>query len=221
MIGRVALVSICLIATHLYIAGAMRALPEAPRLPLDELPVAVGEWTGRHEPIDPSLIAALQLDDHINRIYRRHSRLPVTLYVGYYGGMQTGNSRGPHAPILCLPGQGWQPIETGTVTIPLAPGVDAGSRSLRVSRFVIDNTSYRFLLLFWYQIHDRAVPTEFASKVYLFAEGLAAKGTDGALIRVAVPLADGASASEAEREGVAFIQAMQPLLARHFAGASQ
>jgi EpsI family protein len=222
MVIRAALVALCLAATHLYIAAAVRREPATLRQPLAGIPMRIGDWSGQDAPIEQKFLDSLKLDDHVNRTYQQPDGLPVTLYVGYYGGMRTGNQQGPHPPMLCLPGQGWQPIETSLLPIPGGDAAEASAGdALTVSRYVIDNgTGYRFLLLFWYQIHDRAVPTEMASKLRLFADGFAARGTDGALVRVALPLMDRrpVTAAGAEREGVAFIRSIRPLLAQHFPG---
>jgi EpsI family protein len=218
MVMRAIAAALCLAATHVYIARAVDRAPAVLRAPLVQFPSSLGGWVGEDAPIEQKFLDSLKLDDHINRTYQRAGGPPITLYVGYHGGMRTGNSRGPHAPMLCLPGQGWQPITTGLLDIPPADGAAGAHADLTVSRYVIDNGQYRFLLLFWYQIHQRAVPTEFRSKLYLFADGLAAKGTDGALVRLALPLLDRSVAAEmaAEREGVAFVRAAEPLLAGHF-----
>jgi EpsI family protein len=216
---RAAAVILLLLTTRVYIADTLRNRPGEPVPRLAQIPLRVGVWAGQDTPIEQAVLDALGLDDHINRTYQRPAGPPVTLYVGYYGGTRTGNTATPHPPMVCLPGQGWQPIETGTVTIPVFDGANAPA-SLTVSRYVIDNALSRFLLLFWYQINDRAVPTELTSKLHLFADGLRARGTNTALVRIAVPLI-GREAElmlDTEREAMSFVQAVRPSLARQFPG---
>lgn len=77
---------------------------------LETLPMQLGAWDGRDEPIDPEVRVEAQTDDCLNRIYE-HAGRPgrrVTLWINYsrYGL----NMR--HSPEICLPGHGYEKVES-------------------------------------------------------------------------------------------------------------
>ena len=71
----------------------------------------------------------LGVDDYVNRVYGRPSAPPVSLYIGYYASQRQGDTI--HSPQNCLPGAGWQAVESGRTTL------DLGGRSLVVNRYMI------------------------------------------------------------------------------------
>src|SRR5688572_4700077 len=75
------------------------------------------------------------------------------------------------------------------------------------------------VVLFWYQVHGRVVPTEARTKLLLFGDALRGRGTAGALVRLIAPvdLLRTDSAAAGEREATAFLKAMYPLLRQRLA----
>ena len=82
---------------------------------LEGLPLTLEEWSGRNEPpFDDSVLAVLQPDSYINRIYSDQGAL-AAVYIGYHRTQSQGKSI--HSPLNCLPGSGWQPIRTDRVPL--------------------------------------------------------------------------------------------------------
>ncbi len=81
-----------------------------PNSRLATIPMNLGSWVGRDEPINVDILERAQTDDWVNRIYEDPSRpgVSLTLWMNY---SRTGlNMR--HSPAVCLPSGGWTPIES-------------------------------------------------------------------------------------------------------------
>ena len=67
-------------------------------------------------------------------------------------------------------------------------------------------------VLYWYQAHGRVTPSEYWAKVFLVTDAIRLNRTDGALIRVIVPIEHRGSEASAEKEAIQFAERMIPLL---------
>ena len=101
-----------------------------------------------------------------------------------------------HSPRSCLPGGGWQFSDFDQLTLP----VSINGQALRVNRTIIELGNQRQLVYYWFQQRGRIITNELAVKWYLFWDALTRHRTDGALVRVIVPLSHGGDDSRAERE---------------------
>jgi EpsI family protein len=183
------------------------------RAPLAELPMTIGDWLGRENPdFDPRVIAVLGVDDYINRSYTA-AGVPVSLYVGYYSTQRTGATI--HSPMKCLPGTGWQPLSTGRARIQIQGTGETGLRIAEINRYVVQKSTDRYLVMFWYQAHGHLVASEYAAKLRLMADAVRLNRTDGALVRLIVALPERESEASVEAAVTQFIQALFPLLERH------
>jgi EpsI family protein len=59
---------------------------------------------------------------------------------------------------------------------------------LRVNRTIIEFGDQRQLVYYWFQQRGRVITNEFAVKWYIFLDSLTRHRTDGALVRLIVPL---------------------------------
>src|SRR5947209_7482885 len=84
----------------------------APTSRLSTLPMSLGRWVGRDQPVDPDIIERAQTDDWVNRVYEDPARpgSRLNLWMNY---SRTGlNMR--HSPEVCLPSGGWKKLESAT-----------------------------------------------------------------------------------------------------------
>jgi len=200
-------------------ALAWRPRPEPPRMrqPLADLPLRVaGRWDGREVPIDAATLDLLQLSDHVLRSYRPEaggraeggpeadqSVAPVYLYVGYYDDQRTGATA--HSPKNCLPGEGWQILDSGTTTLSVRPGA-----RFVVNRVLIEKDLDRQVALYWYQDRGRSIAGEYSAKLHLMWDAMTRNRTDGALVRVSTPVV--ATTEDAEAHAVRFLDDAWPLI---------
>ena len=153
------------------------------RKPLKDFPAQVGEWrqNGADLTLDDATLAVLRASDYLQRAYRRADGQVADFYVGYYASQREGASY--HSPLNCLPGSGWTLHEPGKVTIPL-PGGD----SFVANQYVIENGDDKRLMIYWYQGRGRTVASEYWGKIYTVIDSVRLRRSDGALVRVTVPL---------------------------------
>ena len=111
MIVRACVVLLMLIGAGLYTSTAPSEA-RVERADLAEFPSSIDGWQGIDlEPFDGDVVAKLGVDDYVNRVYSMPDRAPVALYIGYYDSQRQGDTI--HSPQNCLPGAGWQPVESG------------------------------------------------------------------------------------------------------------
>jgi EpsI family protein len=102
------------------------------------------------------------------------------VYVGYYDEQRQGKSI--HSPKNCLPGDGWEPVESGAVTIATAAG------SVTVNRYRVAKEGYSAIVYYWYQGRGRVAHDEFRVKFELLRDAATRGRTEEALVRVVVPI---------------------------------
>ena len=215
MIWRALVLMGAMVATSAYLSHAARAEPTPIRQPLSALPLRIGEWHGRLEPdLAPEILAVLRVDDYTTRMYWRASGA-VGLYIGYHATQRQGASI--HSPLNCLPGAGWVPVSQERRPLVVESGAGGTKRPIEINRVVIAKGLDRQLVLYWYQSHGRVVASEYWGKAYSVYDAIRFNRTDAALVRVLVPVGEGgAEATErAEREALAFVRAIFPLLGEY------
>lgn len=162
------------------------------RKQLKEFPEQVGDWR-RSRPdtvLDDATLSVLRASDYLLRDYRRADGQSANFYVGYYASQREGASY--HSPLNCLPGSGWTLSEPGKVDIARPDG-----STFTANKYVIENGEYRSLMIYWYEGRGRAIASEYWGKVYTVIDSVRLRRSDGALVRVTVPMGDSAGAEEA------------------------
>jgi EpsI family protein len=82
-----------------------------------------------------------------------------------------------------------------------------------LNRFIVQNGLERQLVLYWYQSHGRTVASEYAAKMDMVVDAIKLNRTDGALVRVSLPIEEGdASGADAEKTAREFVGQIYPLL---------
>ena len=174
-----------------------------PRAPLRELPYALGGWTGQEQPLDSRIVQAVGVSDYANRLFFNRLDPPVQLYVGYYASQRTGDII--HSPKNCLPGAGWDPVQSGYTTIAVPDG-----RKIVVNEYVIQQGLDKELVFYWYQGRGRVIASEYAGKFWMVADAISRNRTDGALVRLVTPMDDTEGKARARLES--FTQLVFPRL---------
>jgi len=156
---RLLVLTAVLCAGNLLLARASQTEPVPPRQPLALFPSDLGAWRGGASvPFEPKIMDVLHLDDFVNREYRAPSGQSAWLYIGYYASQRTGETA--HSPLKCLPGNGWEPVQMGTVDV--SPSGQTPREPVRISRYVVQKGIDRQVIYFWYQSHGRVVASPHA-----------------------------------------------------------
>jgi len=152
------------------------------RKPLQSFPEQLGAWQkSSDQVIDEPTMKVLRASDYLLRDFRRVDGETANFYVGYYSTQRDGASY--HSPLNCLPGAGWMLTEPGKVAIHGPNG-----STFVANKYVIQNGDYRSLMIYWYQGRGRAVSSEYWGKIYTIIDSVRLRRSDGALVRVTVPI---------------------------------
>jgi EpsI family protein len=201
------LTAVLLLQAAAFYAIASRS-EQAPLVsPLTLFPPALGGWTmARDVPIEKEVQDVLKADDTLNRVYVNSSQIGYAfLFIAYFKTQRYGQA--PHSPKNCLPGSGWEPVETGRETIEV-PGWDA---PIVTNRYVVEHGDDKSVVLYWYQTHQRIIASEYWAKFWLVVDSVRYRRSDTSLVKIVVPVHDN-DIGAATAVGVEFIQAMFPSL---------
>lgn len=180
------------------------------RAHFEEFPDQLDGWrcTNR-ESLEDGIIRRLSVTDYLSCAFVNESReRAVHLYVGYHERQTrdgaTGASTAIHPPEHCLPGSGWDVIDSKIVPIENVAGGEA-------KRFVIAKGNQRSLVYFWYRARGRSIARSHEKILYMFMDRARTGRTDGSLVRFTVPIVRGdvAAAEATFRE---FARTVTPLL---------
>jgi EpsI family protein len=194
---------------------ATRTVEPPPREPLLALPFELGEWTGESTPFDVRLLGVLGVDDYIHRTYTNAAGQNAGLYIGYYAAQRHGDSI--HSPMNCLPGSGWQPLRTEPLRV-TSPGTpELARQAIDLKSVVVQKDGDRQLVVYWYQSQGRTISNEYAAKAMLLFDAIRTGRTDAAIVRIAIPIKDGAADGEKKARDATLnlIRVLMPQLGRH------
>jgi EpsI family protein len=154
----------------------------SPVKPIAAILDTVTGYTHKAIEVDTNSQRVAGMDEFVNRVYSRDTVQVFSLYVGYYTYQSQGKSI--HSPRNCLPGAGWEPVESATLPIASAPGT--GSRSM--NKYVLANQGAYAAVYYWYQGRGRIESNEYTVKYNLMRDAALFGRTEEALVRLVIPL---------------------------------
>jgi len=179
-------------------------------LPLSLFPVQLGGWQmAKDYPIDKETQDVLRADDTLSREYvNLPAAVSASLFIAFFKTQRYGQA--PHSPKNCLPGAGWEQIESGTISI----AVPEWEGPIVVNRYFVAHGEDKVLAIYWYQGHHRVIASEYSAKFWLVMDAIRYNRSDTSLVRVTVPVRDN-DTDTATKTGVAFVQTLFPALLKH------
>jgi exosortase D (VPLPA-CTERM-specific) len=199
-----AMLSVAMPAVHLNVPS---------RESFANFPLQLDKWSGRREVMDKVYLDGLKLDDYLLADYSAASGGPVNLYVAWYDSQTAGEAT--HSPRACLPGGGWRIVNLRRAPI---SGVTLGGAQLTVNRVLIENGAQRELVYYWFMQRGRIVTSEYLVKWYLLVDSMLRHRTDGALVRLIVPLSEDVTIDASERQLRSFAAQVAPRLGQYIPG---
>jgi len=188
--------------------GSEEVIPA--RSEFTEFPNQLGEWQCRNrETMDDEILGNLMVTDYISCAYTNPTKDNLThLYVGYHERQtrdrESGKATAIHPPEHCLPGSGWDVIDSQIVPIDVGPGGEA-------KRFVIAKGNERALVYFWYHSRGHVIARNYQKIMWMFLDRARLGRTDGSLVRFTIPINNG-NVDAAEASFQEFASAVTPLL---------
>ncbi|MBI3802952.1 MAG: VPLPA-CTERM-specific exosortase XrtD [Nitrospirae bacterium] len=206
------LFSLALLVPVLLLSFQLEAREEIvpPRLFFSDFPMRVAGWKGKPLVMDQAYREALRFDDYLLANYQQPGDPPVNLYAAYYRSQKKGQSA--HSPRTCIPGGGWEITSLKEMQI---DGPAAGKEALQVNRVLIQKGQERQVVFYWFQQRGRMLTNEYLVKFYLLWDALMKNRTDGALVRLTVPLPAGSDDAAADQKLMQFAKTVRPLLDRY------
>jgi exosortase D (VPLPA-CTERM-specific) len=173
-------------------------------------PLGIGGWSGRREALEEVYLDQLKLDDYLLANYTTVDAPPINLYVAWYDTQSSGEAT--HSPRACLPGGGWRIEDLRQISL---AQVKMSGQPLRANRALIRYENQRQLVYYWFMQRGRVVTNEYLIKWYLLIDSITKHRTDGALVRLIVPIPASLSVDDADRKLQAFVVAVAPRLERY------
>ena len=187
------LLGLAVVASH---ARKTRVVPQ--NVALATFPDNIGQWRVVEKTLfDEPVLKVLRASDYLMRSYADPQGRQLGLYVGYHDG---GPDAGPiHSPRNCLPGSGWELLDSRPMTV--------GSVHLVRATYQKEHTGV--IYYYWYQMRDQSLTSDFALKTAEFRGILLHGRRDASFIRLHV-----SRRYEQEADALAsdFIRKAYPLL---------
>lgn len=177
------------------------------RAEFGDFPLQLGEWQGQREQMESIYLDALKFTDYALINFRNPQGAGVNFYTAYYASQRKGES--VHSPRSCLPGGGWEIQAIEQVPI---EGVAVGGTPLKVNRVLISYGDEKQLVYYWFQQRGRVMTNEFLVKWYMLVDALFRQRTDGALVRLIMPLRPGEDINTLDQQLSQFAARLAPSL---------
>jgi EpsI family protein len=146
--------------------------------PLIDIEKSIAGWTGIDDPpMADRIEASLAATSYLSRTYR-HGPASINLFIAFYAQQRAGESM--HSPKYCLPGGGWEMVDSGMVAVPF------DGQTIRVNNYTLYKGGEHSRILYWYQGKNRAVADEYMAKVYLVWDALRYGQTSGSIVRLTI-----------------------------------
>ena len=161
-------------------AGHSQDVP--PLKPLSEFPLQIDSWVGSPERFSDRVYEILGVDDTFMATYRNSGGGWVQLYVGFYESQRKGKMI--HSPKHCMPGGGWNIVQTSLVPI----GMPDRNGDISVLKLMLQKGGERQMVLYWFQSRGRFIASEYFDKIYLILDSITRSRTDGSFVRLISPV---------------------------------
>lgn len=173
--------------------------------PLSEFPRSVAGWSSLGDEVfDTAIIEVLKPTDYLARTYSKPGGERVNVYLGYHGG---GKDSGEvHSPRHCLPGSGWQLVETSPTVI------DTPAGKVNAAAALYAKGESRQLFLYWFEVGGTSTPSEYRMKYEQTVGTLAKNRKDVLFVRLAAPVTTSVEAASAS--ATAFAREAAPSIRR-------
>lgn len=176
------IISILLI-TSVLTALATHTENIAPNKSFNEFPLNIGSWQGKASQLDEKIYNILGVEDYIMADFRNSPGKVINLYVGFYQSQKQGDLI--HSPKNCLPGAGWNIIDSAVIPIDLDTPI---LKKTKVIKLLLAKGGQQQVVLYWFQSRGRIIASEYMQKIWLVVDSITKNRTDGSFIRLISPV---------------------------------
>jgi EpsI family protein len=164
----------------LLVSGMREQYAMESKAPMNNVAMDIPGYTARNIVVAEEERRVAGMSDYMLRSYEVDSSALFTTYVGYYDRQVQGKSI--HSPKNCLPGAGWEILNSAPVAAP------SGRAGETMNRVMLANKGSRALVYYWYQGRGRIESNEYKVKWDLLRDAASYGRTEEALVRIVVPL---------------------------------
>jgi EpsI family protein len=162
------------------ISGMRAQYSTRPKQPIETISQEFAGVRGVNLTVDSAERRVAGMTEYVLREFRLDSAHAFSVYVGYYDKQVQGKTI--HSPKNCLPGAGWDILQSEKVLLLDAPL--AGT----VNRVLLANKGTRAVVYYWYQGRGRIEANEYKVKWNLLRDAALFGRTEEALVRIVVPV---------------------------------
>jgi EpsI family protein len=155
---------------------------------------------------DAGTVNMLRMSDYLVRRYVDPGGRSAWLYLAYWESQRRGADI--HSPKNCLPGGGWEPVETTRMTIAVP-----GAAPITVNHFLIQKDRHMQVVIYWFQAQGTVVAGELDAKIEMVRSAVLKNRTDGALVRISAPVQG--TVQDTTEGLVRYIQSLHPILRQY------
>jgi len=179
--------------------------PEIPaRRAFNSFPLKINGMIAEEDVLPGVEQTILNMSDYFLGHYRGGEAPPVTVFIGYYDQQSAGST--PHSPRVCIPSGGWQIESLSEIML------KNGGKVVPVNRVLVTHGEDRLLVYYWFKQRGKYIANEYKAKFNLIWGGLSSARTDGALIRLSMPIKSTMSEVLADEELTEFSQELFKVL---------
>ncbi|MFH1146282.1 MAG: VPLPA-CTERM-specific exosortase XrtD [Pseudomonadota bacterium] len=187
--------------------GLASGIVRPARTQFARFPTQIGDWQGEKSYLGDDILKALWADDYVQiQFVNTSTPWRLSLFVPYYAWQDTKHCA--HAPLACLLGGGWAQLSRAELTRAFPPPLGATA----INQVLLEKDGEKMLANFWFQQRGRIISSEYMNKWYLFQDAITRRRTDGALVRIEMPLAPGQDINEAQKVLDEFTQKLEKIL---------
>lgn len=163
------------------------------RKTFEVFPTVIGEWKGENTYLRPEILNALWADDYV-QIEFNNTRTGdmLLLFIPYYEYQGTRHTA--HSPVSCLVGGGFAPRSRKIIKRSFPPPFG----QVQIRQMVLEKDGRLLLSNYWFQQRGRIIVSEYWNKWYLLWDSIIKRRTDGALVRLEMPLRPGQDVESAQ-----------------------
>lgn len=212
--GPIAMIMFMIAATPFLVNVAGNVAPQKLKQPLGNFPLVLDDRVGQGQTMDAEMWDKVGGQDYFLANYENQEAAPINAYVAYYEYQRKGGDF-IHSPRLCLPGAGWFISLNHERRI---EDLDKKRLSgvLKFNELLVRKGEDARLVYFWYQGRNRNFTSEWAAKFYMVWDGIWKRRTDGALVRLVMPLSPGEQLDSARTTMDTFAIAVFKILDQNF-----
>jgi EpsI family protein len=207
------MISGAILATGLAAQAGLERLNQTARPPLlrslHSIPLVMGDWVGRDEPVNADIVDRSQTTEYLNRVYESRKQPGVRLRVWINYSSRGNNLR--HTPEICLPSGGWTKIESMTRVIDVPLDTEL---SMEVTRLAYARGELVEHVGFWYYIFGEGKLENYVRRLPITSRSSHGQTTRGSSMTVEVFYpGDNDPDGDALREfAVELVKSLEPIL---------